>query len=117
MPVGGDEGAVAGMGAARKHFPFAYLTEVDPGPAAPGVTARMKVFSYDNVLFTHAKVKDELVYKIIETMEANKAELVSVQPALRDFSAAGLYKAYDIPYHPGALKYFKDKGFKAQALK
>jgi TRAP transporter TAXI family solute receptor len=107
----------AGIPAARKHFPFVYLTEVDPGPAFPGVTARMKVFSYDNVLFTHAKVADELVYKMIETMEANKADLVSVQPALRDFSAAGLYKAYDIPYHSGALKYFKDKGLTAQALK
>ena len=107
----------SGMAAARKHFPFAYLTEVSPGPAAPGVLERMKVFSYDNVLFTHAKVKDDLVYKIIETMEANKADLVSVQPALRDFSAAGLYKEYEIPYHSGALKYFKDKGIKAQALK
>jgi uncharacterized protein len=107
----------AGMAAARKLFPFAYLTEVDPGPAFPGVTARMKVFSYDNVLLTHAKVKDDLVYKIIEAMEANKADLVAVQPALREFSAASLYKQYDIPYHPGALKYFKDKGLTAQALK
>jgi TRAP transporter TAXI family solute receptor len=107
----------AGMAAARKHFPFAYLTEVSPGPAFPGVMERMKVFSYDNVLLTHAKVSDELVYKIIETMEANKADLISVQPALRDFSAASLYKQYDIPYHPGALKYFKDKGLTAQALK
>jgi uncharacterized protein len=107
----------AGIPAARKHFPFVYLTEVAPGPAFPGVTERMKVFSYDNVLLTHAKVKDELVYKIIEAMEANKADLVAVQPALRDFSAAGLYKQYDIPYHAGALKYFKDKGLTAQALK
>jgi uncharacterized protein len=106
----------AGMAAARKHFPFAYLTEVDPGPASPGVTARMKVFSYDNVLFTNAKVPDELVYKIIEAMEANKADLISVQPALRDFSAAGLDKDYQIPYHTGALKYFKDKGLKPAAL-
>jgi TRAP-type uncharacterized transport system substrate-binding protein len=76
----------------------------------------MKVFSYDNVLFTNAKVPDELVYKIIEAMEANKADLISVQPALRDFSAAGLYKDYQIPYHTGALKYFKDKGLKPAAL-
>jgi uncharacterized protein len=107
----------AGMPAARKLFPFAYLTEVDPGPAFPGVMARMKVFSYDNVLFTNAKVSDDLVYKIIDTMESNKADLVAVQPALRDFSAAGLYKGYDVvPYHPGALRYFKDKGFQAQAI-
>ena len=36
-----------------------------------------------------------------------------MQPALRGFSAAGLYKQYDMPYHPGALKYFKEKGLAA----
>jgi TRAP transporter TAXI family solute receptor len=107
----------AGMAAARKLFPFAYLTEVDPGPVYPGVLSRMKVFAYDNVLLTNAKVSDELVYKIIATMEANKADLVAVQPALRDFSAEGLYKQYDaVAYHPGALKYFKEKGFSPKAI-
>jgi TRAP-type uncharacterized transport system substrate-binding protein len=89
---------------------------VSPGPVFVGVPAKMKVYSYDNMLFTNAKVKDELVYKIIETMENNKSELVAVQPALREFSAAGLYKQYDIPYHPGALKYFKDKGLQPKAV-
>jgi TRAP transporter TAXI family solute receptor len=105
----------AGMAAGRKYFPFGYLSDVEPGPAFTGVTERMKIFSFDNMLFTNAKVADELIYKIIDTMESNKAELVSVQPALRDFSAAGLYVQYDVvPYHPGALKYFKDKGIAAK---
>ncbi len=106
----------AGMAASRKLFPYGYLTEVSPGPVFIGVPEKMKVYSYDNMLFTNAKVKDETIYKIIETMEGNKADLVAVQPALREFSAAGLYKQYDIPYHPGALKYFKDKGLQAKAV-
>ncbi len=68
------------------------------------------------MLFTNAKVKDDIVYKIVETLESNKADLAAVQPALREFSAASLYKQYDIPYHPGALKYFKEKGLQAQAI-
>ena len=39
-----------------------------------------------------------------------------MQPALRDFSAAGLYKQYDVPYHDGALKYFKEKGLTPKAM-
>jgi TRAP-type uncharacterized transport system substrate-binding protein len=39
-----------------------------------------------------------------------------VAPALREFSAAGLYKSYDLPYHPGALKYFKDHNIAAKAV-
>jgi TRAP-type uncharacterized transport system substrate-binding protein len=61
-------------------------------------------------------VSDDAVYKLIDTLEKNKADLVSVQPALREFSAAGLYKQYDIPYHPGALKYFKDHNLQAKAV-
>jgi hypothetical protein len=68
------------------------------------------------MLFTNAKVPDDTVYKIVHTLESNKADLASVQPALREFSAANLYKQYDIPYHPGALKYFKEKGLPAQAV-
>jgi hypothetical protein len=105
-----------GMAAGRKLFPFGYLSEVSPGPAFVGVAERMKVFAFDNMLFTNAKVSEEIVYKIIATMESNKADLVAVQPALRDFSAAGLYKRYDIPYHPGALKYFKEKGFQPKPI-
>ena len=75
----------------------------------------MKVYSYDNMLFTNAKVADDIVYKMIETLEGNKADLLAVQPALREFSAANLYKQYDIAYHAGALRYFKDKGLQPKA--
>lgn len=106
----------SGMEAARKIFPAGYLTQVSPGPFFIGVEKPMGVYTWDNMLFTSAKVKDEVVYKMIEAMEANKDDLVSVQPALREFSAAGLYKKYDIPYHPGALKYFADKKIEAKPL-
>jgi uncharacterized protein len=106
----------AGMAAGRKVFPYGYLTEVSPGPVFVGVPQKMKVYSYDNMLFTNAKVTDDIVYKIVATMESNKADLVAVQPALRDFSAAGLNKQYDIPYHPGALRYFKEKGLQPQSI-
>jgi hypothetical protein len=106
----------SGMAAARKIFPYGYLTPANPGPFFVGVLKPMNVYAWDNMLFTNATVKDEVVYKMIETMENNKADLVAVQPALREFSAAGLYKKYDIPYHPGALKYFADHKIEAKAL-
>jgi TRAP-type uncharacterized transport system substrate-binding protein len=76
----------------------------------------MGVYSWDNMIFASSKVSDEVVYKVIEALENNKAELVAIQPALREFSAEALYKNYDIPYHPGALKYFKDKNITAKSL-
>jgi len=105
-----------GIAAAQKILPQGYLTPAAPNPFFVGVEKPMPVYTWDNMIFTNASVKDDVVYKMIETLEANKGELVSVQPALREFSAAALYKKYDIPYHPGALKYFKDKGIEAKAL-
>jgi uncharacterized protein len=104
----------SGIAAARKILPEGYLTPAQPNPFFIGVEKPMDVYTWDNMIFTNAKVKDEVVYKIIETLEANKAELVTVQPALREFSAAALYKKYDLPYHPGALKYFKDNNIAAK---
>jgi uncharacterized protein len=105
----------SGMAAAKKLLPQGYLTPAAPNPFFVGVEKPMKVYTWDNMIFTNAKVKDEAVYKIIETLEANKADLVTVQPALREFSAASLAKTYDIPYHPGALKYFKDRNIAMKA--
>jgi TRAP transporter TAXI family solute receptor len=105
-----------GMDAARKITPYGYLSDAVPGPIFIGVNKPMKVYTFDNLLITHAKVPDELIYKLIETLENNKADLVSVQPVLREFSANTLYKKYGIPYHSGALKYFKDKGIEEKAL-
>jgi TRAP-type uncharacterized transport system substrate-binding protein len=104
------------MAAARKISPYGYLSDIAPGPIFVGVEKPMKVYTIDNILFTHAKVPDDVVYKVIETMEANKADMISVSPNLREFSAADLNKTYEFPYHPGALKYFKDKNIQAKAF-
>jgi hypothetical protein len=105
-----------GMPAARKIMPWGYLTDVGPGPIFIGVEKPMKVYSFDNVLITNAKVSDEMVYKILDTLEKNKSDLIAVQPVLREFSAAAGYKQYGVPYHPGALKYFKERNLTAKAL-
>ena len=56
-----------------------------PDPFFVGVDQPMGVYTWDNMLFTNSKVKDEVVYKIIDTLVNNKADLVAVQPALREF--------------------------------
>ena len=106
----------AGMPAARKIMPWAYLTDATPGPIFTGVEKPMKVYSFDNVLITSAKTPDAVIYKLLETMEKNKDDLVAVQPVLREWTPAFGYKQYGVPYHPGALKFFKERNLTAQPL-
>ena len=106
----------AGMAAGKKIMPWAYLTDIGPGPVFTGVEKPMKVYSFDNVLIASSKVPDEFIYKILVLMEQNKDDLVAVQPVLREYSPAFGYKQYGVPYHPGALKYFKEKSLTPQPL-
>jgi TRAP transporter TAXI family solute receptor len=106
----------SGMQAAKKIFSYGYLTKAVPNPFFIGVTHPMDVYAWDNLLITNDKVPDDVVYKIIDTLVNNNADLVAVQPALREFSAQKLYTDYDLPYHPGALRYFKDHNIKPMAL-
>jgi TRAP transporter TAXI family solute receptor len=105
-----------GMPAAKKIMPWAYLTQIGPGPIFTGVEKPMKVYSFDNVIITSAKVPDDFVYKILDLMEKNKDELVAVQPVMREWTPAFGYKQYGVPYHPGALKFFKERNLTAQPL-
>jgi TRAP transporter TAXI family solute receptor len=105
-----------GMPAARKIERWGYLTQVGPGPVFVGVEKPMKVYSFDNLFFTSAKTKDEFVYKFLDTLLKNKPDLVAVQPVLREFSAEFAYKQYEVAYHPGALKYYKEHNVQPKAL-
>lgn len=105
-----------GMPAARKVMPYGYLTTVKPGPVFVGVEKPMKVYSFDALLFTSSKVKDDVIYKFLQGLDQNKADIVAIQPVLREFTLQFAYKQYDIPYHPGAVKYYKEHNIQPAAL-
>ena len=105
-----------GMPAARKIMPWGYLTDISPGPFYTGVDKPMKVYSFDNVMVTNAKVPDDFVYKLLDAMEKGKDDIVAIAPAMAEFSPAFSYKQYGVPYHPGALKFFMERGLSPRPL-
>jgi uncharacterized protein len=97
------------LAAAQKIFKYLYFSEVAPHPGLTGVAAPGKALSYDNLLVTSSNVKDEVVYEVLAALEEHKADLVATAPWLSEFSAAQSYKSLPIPYHPGAVRYFREK--------
>jgi TRAP transporter TAXI family solute receptor len=105
------------LAASRKLFPYGYLTQVMPIPLYVGVTRPMQVYTFDYMLFTSVKTKDDAVYRMIDTLVNNKADLAAIAPHLQEFSAAALYKKFNMPYHAGALKYFADHNIPAVEIR
>ncbi len=101
----------------RKLFPYGYLTPTGPAPIFVGVTRPINVYTFDYMLFTNGKMKDEVVYKIIDTMAKNKPDMVSIAPHMAAFNPALMYKKFNMAYHPGALKYFADKQMQPVEIK
>jgi hypothetical protein len=105
----------AGLEASRKVFPYGYFVEVRPGPVFVGVEKPMKAYSMDYILFTNAKAKDDMVYKVLDTMMKNKPDLIAVAPVLNDLTPDMVHRKHALAYHPGALKYFVDNKIEAKA--
>jgi len=98
------------LAAIRKHLPQAYLRLEQPGPRNPGILEPMHIIAYDALVFANAKVSDEAVYKLAKAMYESKAELAQAFGPFALFDPAAMAKKIDpIAFHPGAIKFYKEK--------
>jgi uncharacterized protein len=64
-----------------------------------------------NILVTSDKLADEMAYNIVKTIFDRKADLVAVHKEAENFDLKYQIKGNSsVPWHPGALKYFAEKG-------
>ena len=63
-------------------------------------------------LIARDDLPDALAYQIVKTFMDKRADLVKAYPAFRAFDPKAAAKAENtgIPLHPGAIKYYKEKG-------
>jgi uncharacterized protein len=107
LPMSDEPKAVAEM---QKHLSYAYITEVKPGPAFAGIDVPTKLMAYDYLVTVGSHVKDDVAYRIAKSMYEGKAKLVSSLGAFRGFNPDGMGKKMPAPFHPGALKFYQEKG-------
>jgi TRAP transporter TAXI family solute receptor len=90
-----------------------YVTDTIPAKTYPGQDTDNQISTVQNILVTDDKMSDDLAYKIVQLIFDRKAELVAVHKEAENFDYK--YQKIDgspVPWHPGALKYFTDKGVK-----
>ncbi len=110
LPLPDDPKSVAAM---QKIMSYAYIKEVKPSPAFVGLDGPTKLMAYDYLVAVGAHVKDDTVYRIAKAMYENKPKLAESLKAFNIWDPATMNKAMPAPYHPGSIKFFKDKGLGA----
>ena len=101
----------AALEAVRKHLPLAYLRLEEPGPRNPGVLEPMHIIAYDALMFANAKVSEDAVYALVKVVHENKADLAQAFGPFALFEPGAMAKKIDpIEYHPGAIKFYREKG-------
>ena len=93
-----------------KMLPGASIKTVKPNPKIPGVEVPTNLFHFDYMLFAGKHVSNDVVYRVTKAMYENKKALVAATPMWRSFSPKKMSKDQGLDFHPGAVKFYKEKG-------
>jgi len=87
----------------------AVISEVQPGP--PGIDEPMWLTYLPAYLVAHASVSDKVIYEVVKATWENYEALGLVEAKLKKWTPDRFVSAQaTIPYHPGAIKFYKEKG-------
>ena len=93
-----------------------YSSTVIPKTVYPGMTADNKATSVWNVLVVNPTMSDQLAYDITKTIFEKREDLIAVHKEAANIKLENqsVVNAAGIPFHPGSLKYFAEKGIKVE---
>jgi len=87
-----------------------YLKRVIPAGTYSGVNYDVPTVGYFTHLVISAKLPETLVYKITKVLSENVGRLSDVVKDMKGVRAKDLALDIGVPFHPGALKYYKEVG-------
>src|SRR5215217_5527827 len=88
-----------------------YTSAKIKGGSYPGYDKDNSIAEVWNLIVTGDKMSNEDAYAIVKTLVEKKADIVAVHKEAESFSLENqVQDRSPIPFHPGALKYFKEKG-------
>jgi len=83
-----------------------------PANTYTGQTAPVQAAAALNYLVTHEGMKEETVYQMTKAVYESLPDLVAAHAAARAIKLEGALDGMPLPLHPGAARYFKEKGLK-----
>jgi len=97
----------------NKKYDNLYTAGVIPAKTYPGQDKDNPIAVVQNILVANAKMSDKVAYDIVKTFIERRDELVAVHAEAESIKLENQSpKNSPIPWHPGAVKYFSEKGLK-----
>ena len=97
----------------NKKYGGIYTTGVIPAKTYPGQDKDNRITIVQNILVANASMPDKVAYDIVRTFIEKRDELIAVHGEAKSIELANQApKNSPIPWHPGATKYFTEKGVK-----
>jgi TRAP transporter TAXI family solute receptor len=99
----------------NRRYDNLYAKDVIPKGTYSGQDRDNQVIAVWNILATNDKMSEKMAYDIVKTLFDNKPELVAVHKEAANVDLKRQTQQYSpIPFHPGAIKYFAEKGVKVK---
>jgi len=96
----------------KKYGPL-YVKGTIPAKSYPGQDKAAQVADVWNLLVVNAKMDEKLAYDLVKATFEHKADLVAVHSEANNLELTKqLEIGSPVPFHPGALRYFAEKGLK-----
>jgi len=101
------------VAAMNKKYGNLYVEDVISKSVYRGMEADNKQATVMNILVVNASMDDKTAYNIVKTIFDKRDDLIAVHKESANFKLENQKNsASPIPFHPGAIKYFAEKGIK-----
>jgi uncharacterized protein len=91
--------------------PYYVKTEI-PGGIYQGVNRPTPSFGIKAIVITSTDLADEAAYQIVKALFDNLDNFIIQHPVLNHLNQKSMLEGLSVPIHPGALKYYKERGWK-----
>jgi TRAP transporter TAXI family solute receptor len=92
-----------------KH-PYYIMTKI-PAGTYKGVDRDVETYAVTATVISNESVSEEVVYDMVKTVFENLDELKASHAAFRNLNPKEMLQGLSAPLHPGAIKYYKEKGW------
>jgi TRAP transporter TAXI family solute receptor len=97
----------------NKKYGNLYVEDVIPKDMYRGMETDNKQATVMNILVAHETMDDKTAYNIVKTIFDKRDDLIAVHKEAMNFKLSNQTNAATpIPFHPGAIKYYAEKGIK-----